>query len=158
MPAALGRLLKIRRLLEDSTRVELERRVVFAARVERARERDQASIFRIREQALAAIIDEHNPQESADRRTLEWSDAENATIRRQQLRTIAETAESRVVEARAAFLARRTERRQLESVLDAELELQKRELDRRAQRNLDDWFSLKQVRQKGNSRHNESQS
>lgn len=159
MPVSLGRLLKIRRLLEDSSRAELERRVVFAARIERARERDKAAILRSREQALAAIIDEDNSvQEQADRRTLEWSDAENAAARRQQLRTMADAAENRVIEAQVAFLSRRTERRQLESVLDAELERQKREQERRAQRLLDDWFSSKQVRQRGTRRHNKSQS
>lgn len=159
MPVTLGRLLKIRRLLEDSSRAELERRVVFAARIERARERDKAAILRSREQALAAIIEEDNSvQEQADRRTLEWSDAENAAARRQQLRTMADAAENRVIEAQVAFLSRRTERRQLESVLDAELERQKREQERRAQRLLDDWFSGKQVRQRGNPRHNKSQS
>lgn len=159
MSVTLGRLLKIRRLLEDSSRAELERRVGFAARVERARERDKAAILRSREQALAVIIDEDNSvQEQADRRTLEWSNAENAAARRQQLRTMADAAENRVIEAQVAFLARRTERRQLESVLDAELERKKREQERRGQRLLDDWFSNKQVRQRGNPRHNKSQS
>ena len=159
MPVTLGRLLKIRRLLEDSSRAELERRVVFAARIERAGQRDKAAILRSRELALAAIIDEDNSvQEQADRRTLEWSDAEKAAARRQQLRTMADAAENRVVEAQVAFLSRRTERRQLECVLDAELERQKREQERRAQRLLDDWFSSKQVRQRGTPRHNKSRS
>lgn len=159
MPASLARLLKVRRVLEESSRMELERRVALGARIQHSEEREKAVLLQSRENALAAVIEgSGSVQDSKDRRVIEWANVESAMARRQQLRAMADATETLVIEARATFLQRRRERRQLESVLDAEQAIRRTEKDRRDQRDMDDWFSLKQVRQRRTRSANNLQS
>lgn len=156
--ASLNRLLTIRYMLEESSRMDLERRVALLARIEGAQRREKLAIHRSREQVLAAVIDESDPvQERASRRVIESSNAEKAGARWKHLRVMAEATENRVIEARLAFLERRTERRQVESVLESQQELRRTDRERRNQRELDDWFSSQQVRQKRNLPHDKTQ-
>lgn len=149
MPSSLARLLKVRRVLEESSRMEVERRVALGIRIQRSEEREEAILLQSRKNALATVIEgSGSAQASEDRRVIEWANVESAMTRRQQLRAMADATETLVVEARAAFLERRRERRQLESVLDAEQAIRRMEKDRRDQRDMDDWFSLKQARQR----------
>lgn len=159
MSASLNRLLKIRRLVEESSRMELEQRVALATRIEHAQERERAAAHHSREEATKAVLDEGvSAQERANRRNMEWANAEAATARRQPLRAMAEGARLRVMDARSAFLERRTERRQVESVLNAEQARWRTDQERRIQRDLDDWFGSKQVRQRRKATRKEPQS
>ncbi|MFZ0663272.1 MAG: hypothetical protein WAM66_11315 [Acidobacteriaceae bacterium] len=147
MLAPLARLLKLRRLLEESGRMELERRAVLATRIEHARERERRIILESRGRALAEICDNGQAREQAQRRTAEWASAETAGWREQQLEPLARAAKARVAEAREEFFERRKERRQVQSVLEAEQDRLRTEQQRRVQRDLDDWFGMKQIRQ-----------
>lgn len=159
MSVPLARLLTIRRVLEESSRMELERCVALAARIERAQEREKLTMRQSLEEVLTTVVDESNLLwEQTDRRTMGWLNAENAAARWGQLRTVAEATANQVVEARAAFLERRTERRQVESVLTSQQELRRIEQERRTQRELDDWFSLKQVKRRRNLAPDDPQS
>jgi hypothetical protein len=147
MSASLTRLLRLRSLLEDSTRMELERRAAFAARVDGAQQRERQSIRDSRQLALRAIC-EDGPAEQAHARSTEWTSAEAAAWREQQLAPLAEAASRRVAEGRGEFFDRRKERQQVESILDAENTRLLIESERRTQRELDDWFAMKLIRQR----------
>jgi len=127
--------------------MELERRAAFAARVEVAQQRERQSIRNSRELALEAICAD-SLAEQARQRSTEWTSAEAAAWRERQLAPLAEAASRRVDEGREEFFERRKERHQLESVLDAEKARLRAETERRAQREFDDWFAMKLIRQR----------
>lgn len=127
--------------------MELERRAAFAARVEVSQQRERQSIRNSRELALEAIGAD-SPAEQVRQRSIEWTSAEAAAWRERQLAPLAEAASRRVDEGREEFFERRKERRQVESVLDAEKACLRAETERCAQRGLDDWFAMKQIRQR----------
>lgn len=155
MSASIARILKIRHVLEESSRLELARRVALATQIEGAQEREIASWHESRLQVLETVVDESLPeQQRAHRRSLEWTNAKSATVRRQMLWAMAEAAESRVIEARMIFLGCRTARQQVESLLEADEARARDEQERRTQRDLDEWFSFKQSRQKRNPLRN----
>ena len=152
MAAALARLLKLRTLLEESSRMELERRAALAARIDRAQLRERESIRKSREQALIKICEDGPAHEQAEQRTTEWMNAESATWRDQQLEPLAQASARKVAFGREEFFERRKERQQVESVLDAEKARLREEQERRTQRELDDWFGMKQARQHNGAR------
>lgn len=159
MPSSLARLLKVRRLLEESSRLELESRVAVAFQIERAQEREKMSIQESRKQVLVTVLNESDPvYERACRRKMELANVEIATARHKRLEPVLEAARSRVSEARAQFLELRTLRGQVESVVASEEARQRTEQERRVQRDLDDWFSSKLLRQMRNLPRNESHS
>lgn len=147
MSASLTRLLRLRSILEESVGMELERRAAFAARVDSAQQRDRQSIRDSRHLALKAIC-EDGPADQSRQRSTEWTSAEAAAWREQQLAPLAEAALRRVDEGREEFFDRRKERQQVESVLDAEKARLRAESERRVQRELDDWFVMKLIRQR----------
>lgn len=157
MPAALARLLRLRSLLENSSRTELERRAALAARIDRAQELERQTIRASRAQALKTICEGGPAIEQSQQRTTEWSSAEAAVWREQQLQPLAAATARRVAEARAEFLERRKERQQAESVLDAERRRLQADQQRRAQRDLDDWFGTKLVRERRKDHPSQSQ-
>jgi hypothetical protein len=127
--------------------MELERRASLAARIDHAQRRERESIRDSRAQALRKICEDGPALEQAQQRTTEWSNAESAAGREQQLEPVAQATARRVVQGREEFLERRKERQQVESVLEAEKARLRSEQDRRTQRDLDDWFGVKHVRQ-----------
>jgi hypothetical protein len=147
MPPVLDRLLRLRALLEESSRVELELRTALAARIDRAQQRERETERASRGLAIEVICDQGSaPEQSEGRtqtRTLEWINAEIAAWRGRQLEPIAAATARRVAEGRAAFFERRMERQQVESILDAARAREQAEEERRTQRDLDDWFSMK---------------
>jgi hypothetical protein len=145
---ALARLLKLRYLLEESSRMELERRAALAARVEEMREGERARIRAGRERVLESICGTGSEDERLRLRSMEWRSAEDAARREQQLGPVAEAVARRVEEGREEFLERRKERLQVEKVLEEEQERLREEQERRTQRDLDDWFGMKQVRER----------
>lgn len=159
MPASLIRLLKIRCILEESSRLDLERRVALSTRIDRARQRETASIHASRERVLETIVDTSDPQqERSRRRIMGWASVENVSARRQQLQEMANSAESGMIGARKTFLECRMQRQQVESVLDEEKARGRIEQERRTQRELDDWFSLRRIQQRPNLLRNDSRS
>lgn len=144
----LLRLLRLRSLLEDSTRMKIERRVALAALIDGACRRERQSLRNSREQALRTICEDVPGPEQAQHRTAAWMNAEAAAWRGQQLQPLAHTAQRRVAETREEFLTRRKERQQVESIVEAQRARLKIEQERRIQRELDDWFGMNQVRRR----------
>jgi hypothetical protein len=145
MRGPLARLLRLRTLLEDSSRMELERRAALAARIDGAQQHEQQNIRESRAQALATICEDSASQ--ARQPAAEWMNVEHAQWRSRRLEPLAQAAAQSALHGQQDYFDRRKERRQVESVLDAERALLTAEQERRAQRELDDWFSIKQVRE-----------
>ncbi len=150
MSGPLSRLLRLRSLLENSSRMELERRAALAARIKSAQQCERDVIRASRAQVVTIIDEDGSPVEQAQQRTTEWTSAESAAWREQQLQPMAEATARRVSEMREEYLERRKERRQVESILDAERARIQIEKERRTQRNLDDWFGAKHNRLRRN--------
>lgn len=146
MRAPLERLLKLRALVEETSRMELEQRAALAARVGRAQERERKTIRESRAEVVKTVSIDSEVEEQVEQRTIEWSNAESAAWRERQLEPLAKAAARRVEEGRAEFFEKRKERRQVESVVEVQRERLRVEQDRRTQRNLDDWFGMKQIR------------
>jgi len=132
--------------------MELERRAALAARIDGVQQLERQTIRESRRLALKTICEDGLTREQAQQRTTEWSNAENAARREQQLAPLALATAHRVAEGREEFFERRKERRQVESVLEAERARLRIEQERRAQRELDDWFGMKQIRQSNRRR------
>lgn len=146
MRSPLERLLKLRALVEESSRMELERRTALAARIDRAQEHERAKMRESRGNVVETISGHGEAAEQSRRRMLEWSNLESASWRERQLYPLAQATARKVEEGRTKFFERRKERRQVESVLEAQRARERVERDRRAQRDLDDWFGMKQIR------------
>lgn len=131
--------------------MELEARAALAARIESVQRRERESARESRERALATIGVPGPAGEQTAVRTMEWMNAESALWRERQLDPLARAAAARVAEGREEYFARRKERRQVESVLEAERARLRLEQERRAQRDLDDWFGMKLIRERRKS-------
>ena len=131
-PTALHRLLALRRLQEET------REVVLLARRRQYR-------------SHATSLEEIAPQRSAA--MLQWSgeDASNSTraaaldlrllqVRRERLANLLPELQAAVESAHSAWLGKRRERMQVESVLQHEQERLHRELSCREQKRLDGWY------------------
>lgn len=157
MSTPLARLLKLRRMLEESSRMELGGRAALAARIDQLQERERESARESRERALTTIGERCSGPGQGEQRTMEWMSAENALRRERQLEPLAVAAAQRVAEGREEFFARHKERMQVESVLDAERARLRIERERRNQRELDDWFGMRRIRKRWKSREPGSQ-
>lgn len=151
MKTPLTRLLRLRSLIEESSRMELARRTAVASAIERAEEREREDARACRERAAEVILrsgsgTEEQAAELARLREAEWRSANAAGGRAQRIAPLAEAAERRVIAGREEFLERRKERRQVERVLESAAERELVERERHEQRELDDWFGMKQSR------------
>ena len=136
--SALDRLLRLRTLLEDVGRVELEARMQELVRVEREMETSRQWNRELRWQGFAAIGEARDAGRLEAEVLARWvADASVALAVLQEQRAMAADA------AKAAYLERRKDRRQVESVLEARATVQAIEQGRREQRTLDDWFGQK---------------
>ena len=146
MPHPLKRLLRLRSLVEETSRMELEGRAALVTRIDQARKRELRTVREGRALAIESICEDDGAGDQTGGRSAGWSAAETAVWRERQLAPLAEAAERRVMESREEFFERRKERRQVESVLGAAEERMGIEQERRTQRELDDWFGMKQAR------------
>ena len=159
MNRPLVRVFRLRALLEEVSRMELEGLAQQASRIERARARQRDLAITCRREALSLIPDAKSGETgneggtvsaSADRAAKEgWTLAEAARnmaeFRARQLEPLAQIAMLRVEAGREEFFLRRKERQQAETVLQNEAALRKIDQERREQRVLDDWFAMMQV-------------
>lgn len=136
--SAVRRLLRIRELREEQSRSDLEnalhemqqlRSALDAARSEAARSR--------------AAIRESLRCEKPVHRIAGLAEEEIAHRHAAALADQAQTAEERAAEQRELFLARRIERRQVESLVHHGLDEEAREDARRNQSSLDEWFRFR---------------
>lgn len=151
MKTPLTRLLRLRSLLEESSRMELERRAAIASALELARDRERERARACRERAAETVIqsDVGSEEQMADLarlREAEWRSADVADGCAQRIVPLAQAAERRLAAGREEFLARRKERRQVERVLESAVERARVERERSEQRELDDWFGMRRSR------------
>lgn len=158
MTDALDRLLRLRILLEDAARADLEKQVMLAARVDRARQREEEGALRLRNEGLVWMLAGGGPAGStgrmetvdeAERRFLAERERESVLPRRERLRRMAEREGGRMLACQEEFLARRKARQQVEILLRAEARGHRVDEMRREQRDLDDWFVACRARRFG---------
>jgi len=136
MKRRLDRLLHIRTLLEDRSRLALETRVAATRALELAARRERqlgdgngAAALRL---LTAGEDTESWLQRIADGEILRWKET--------RLRAFAEASQAALEEARAVLLAHRLERRQVEALLALARRAEEKEAVRREQTRTDDWF------------------
>lgn len=156
MKTPLTRLLRLRALLEESSRMELERSTAAASAISQARERERGNARVSRARAAEAIFQssgQSNVASAAARlddlarlREAEWRCAAMSAGDEQRIVPLARAADRRVAKEREGFMERRKDRRQVERVLESAVERAHLERERHEQRELDDWFGMKQSR------------
>jgi hypothetical protein len=151
MSGSLARVLRLRALFENASRTEVERRTRQLARIEVTMERERALAehgHRIWFALLSATQEEliQDAGESLhERRVLAETDGRIALGRAGRLEPLREQEARRVHAAQENYFLRRRERRQVEAVMEARAREAKIEEERRRQRSLDDWFSLRRA-------------
>ncbi|MGC2300859.1 MAG: hypothetical protein WA476_18780 [Acidobacteriaceae bacterium] len=138
MKSRLDRVLRVRALLENLSRLELERKIGQTGYLRTAAEQQQRLAQLTREDAVQILTagdsEKHEPwlMKIADADILGWKG--------QRLGALAADAEKAVGQAREEMLARRLERRQVESLLSAAARAEKKVRARREQNLTDDGF------------------
>jgi len=131
----LSRLLRLRELEEELSRLELERAVA-----ERSHAQKQVELAADRQTQgrynFAAGVAEQNRLG----RTAGLLEAEQARQEKLRLQPRVEAADFEVARLQAEFQSRRTGRRQVETLVANERSKAEVETDRRAQQMLDDWY------------------
>lgn len=159
MSRALRRILRLRSLLEEESRVQLEKLAPQLARIEDACAKENGLAASSEGAAFSIITRTNNtltpetidsrasdPQAVKEAWVLALTEREVTRKRQEQLEDLAR-ALTRLMEVhREEMITRRMERLQVETVLRDEAALRKDELDRRQQRILDDWFLVKHKR------------
>ncbi|MCL6464418.1 MAG: hypothetical protein K6T49_07825 [Acidobacterium ailaaui] len=134
MKASLECLYRLRSLLEDLSRVELEVCLKEAALLEETSE---------------VLRDEQREAFSELAETKEIVLAQLAHRREQSIQEALRMAQQSVEQAKSSYLEHRKERQQIESVLGMQRSLDDLVRNRREQRWIDDWFGQKRRRPKG---------
>ena len=144
MKHSLDRVLRIRKLLEDLSRLELEKRAAAKRQLEKGAERQRQLALRARAEALK--IAGGCAGEGAW--LLGIADADLLAWKGGRLRALAEAGRPAVEAARAEMLARRLDRRQTETLIAAAAAAEDKASQRRAQRQVDDWFQSRRGRRR----------
>jgi hypothetical protein len=138
MKRKLDRVLRIRELLEDLSRLEFEKKITSIRFLETAAERQRQLALSVRADALQMLAGD----ESAGREPwlMRIADAEILDWKEERLEALAQEGQGAVREAREELLARRLERRQVEALLATAARAEKKGQVRREQNLIDDWF------------------
>ncbi|HEY1498314.1 MAG TPA: hypothetical protein VGF88_01930 [Acidobacteriaceae bacterium] len=144
MKRQLERILQIRELMEDLSRLDFERRTAELRYLELASER-QSRLFRsVRESALQMLAEEDSSNSNG------WliglADAEIAGWKEARLHALSEAERPAVDRAREEMLTRRQERRQLDILNSAAAHAQEKRQIRQEQNQTDDWFQSRPER------------
>jgi hypothetical protein len=147
---SLARVLRLRALFENVSRVEVERRSRSLARVEGAieRERDQMQENRrVWVESLSGAAEEDKRETAAGpaqgKRAVAEADQSLTLSRIDRLEPLRAREAQQLEQARELWKLRHKERRQVEVVMEARAREAKIEEERRVQRSLDDWFQLR---------------
>jgi flagellar biosynthesis chaperone FliJ len=132
----LDRLLRLRALLEDIGRMELEMRLQELGQIERALTQRMADRKNLRAQSFAGFAHADNAIWTEAEVMHEWSQWEQGILARAHQKKMVE-----VGSAEESYLERRKERRQVERVIEDHAATATTEQNRRRQRELDDWFA-----------------
>jgi hypothetical protein len=134
----LDRVLRIRELLEELAHFDLERKTTEARALEAGAEQQRRLALALREEAFEAL-----GLRAADV-TQPWlmsiADADIHAWKRDKLAGQAEARKPAMEAARAEFLARRLDRRQVEMLVAGDVKAEEKERVRREQKQVDDWF------------------
>lgn len=149
MKRGLQRVLRVRALLEDLSRVELERRASERNRLLAVAERQQEARQAARGGALLRLA------EGDSQWLVEMADADLLGWQRGKLLAAAEQRLPGVESARGEMLARRVERRQVETLLAEAAAAADEERKRREQKQVDDLFQSRRLREKANRARDE---
>ncbi|MFY9746213.1 MAG: hypothetical protein WA891_09140 [Acidobacteriaceae bacterium] len=138
MKRKLDRVLRIRALLEDLSRLEFEKKIANMRFLEMAAEQQRHLARSLRADALQMLEEDQSvrreswPMRIADAEILDWKEA--------RFEALADESQGAVREAREALLARRLERRQVEALLATAAREEKKGQVRREQNLTDDWY------------------
>ena len=145
MKRNLARLLHVRALLEEVSRLELEKRNAEMQLLENAAGLQRRLVEEVRANAIRILT------EDADRGAwlLEIADAGILARKESKLRSLAVLGKPVVEKARGDLLERRLERRQVEALILAAEQIEKREESRREQNRADEWYQQKSSLRRG---------
>jgi hypothetical protein len=164
MTTAFERILRIRSLLEDASRADLERQAHQVTRVEEALRHEAEAVSQL---CIEGFVEALNVSEThATPIESGWISKEEgrrslAEIERQigiqkilQLKTLAQRENQKMFDFRQEFLKRRKERRQIEILVDAQIRMRSGREQSREQRALDEWFASTWLRlRRGEKKH-----
>lgn len=141
MKSPLQRILRLRSLLESSSRSELEKRLRTYHMLDDLRRAEAAAAAGERRHAVESLLLAENSTLHA------WRQADVvgglAEQRAARLAPTVKAAEDRMTISRGEYLERRKERRQVETILEEKVEAERQQAERREQARLDDWFAMR---------------
>jgi hypothetical protein len=144
MRRPLDRLLRIRRMIENLALLELETRNAEARQLEQGAELQRRLALAVRSEALVLL--ERENADMAPEWLLGVADAEILSWKRARLAAQARARRPAIESARREMLARRMERRQVESLAAAAAAALEKKQIRRDQNQVDDWFRSRAAR------------
>ncbi len=136
MKRSLNRLLHIRALLEEVSRLDLEKKNAEMRSLERAVTDQRLLAAGVRADAIRVLTEDADGEgwlvAIADAGILGWKET--------RLQSLAAISRSAVATARDELLERRLERRQVETLIVAAERIEKQEESRREQNRADEWY------------------
>jgi len=151
---SLASILRLRSLLEENSRIKLEKSIQHSARIAHAQDGETEIVATSADVAFSALSEEFGASVgmsdpvSQDAWKTALIDGELAHLRKQQLALLSQLIASRVDACHDEFVERRKERLQVETILRHNAVLRAREQERREQRSLDDWFGAMRIRRR----------
>lgn len=136
MERSLTRVLRLRALLEDVSRIELEAQLQELTRIEGALAESEKAGTAMRQRIFLGIAQGQNGDRAEIGLLSEWIAWERRLYEKKR-RSKAVTVDA----SKAEYLERRKEHGQIRSVIEARMSAAAIESRRREQRELDDWFS-----------------
>jgi hypothetical protein len=138
MKHRLSRVLRVRALLEDRSRLDFEKKKAEMRQLEMAADRQRQLALATRADAMRMLSkDDFAGGESWLMRV---ADAEILGWKERELKALAAAGAPAVSEAREEMMARRIERRQVEALLSSAARAEVKKEGRREQNRIDDWF------------------
>jgi hypothetical protein len=150
MSRSWGRILRLRALIEEESRLRLEKMAQEASRIGHAQDVERRRALECRTAAFSVIAEGVDGKETgsaamAGPAEILWvavvREGELARRREERLQALAKAAMERVEAGREEMLRLRLERQQVETLLQSWLAAREVELERRQQRAIDDWYA-----------------
>jgi hypothetical protein len=154
------RILRLRALLEEQSRMQLEKHVPRAAQIEHSIAGENALATTGRRELFSLVSgslsenESHAKEDTAtsrnarETRGLANVSQELAAMRKKKLHALAKAEERRIAEQSLVFYERRKEKRQVQTVLDQEAVRAEIKRRRTEQRDLDDWYAMSEAQKR----------
>ena len=146
MKRPLRRLLRVRALVEEVARLQLEKRTAEMRALTLAAEHQQEIVRSARSLAIEDLTG--GQTSGTESWCLRIADAALAHSREARLEALADAAKPGIVQAGEELLERRVERRQVEILHEAEMQAEEQRQIRQDQSRTDDWFQSRSVSRK----------